>query len=76
MNFKTPFAEVHIRLREDLSGFVCTVRSGWLHASTHEFAVELHPMPLSRPIEDYSIPDPEPCQYAQRVRNSGRNPRT
>jgi hypothetical protein len=50
MNFKALFArEVGIRLTDDLSGFVCTVRRGWFHTKADEFGVEPRPaQPLGR----------------------------
>ena len=50
MNFRARFArEVDIRLTEDLSGFVCTVRRRWFHTKSDEFAVEPRPaQPLGR----------------------------
>ncbi len=50
MNLKSLFArEVGIRLTDDLSGFVCTVRRGWFQTKADEFAVEPSPtQPLGR----------------------------
>ena len=50
MNLKSHFArEVGIRLTDDFSGFVCTVRRGWFQTKADEFPVEPRPAhPLGR----------------------------
>ena len=68
MNFKAPFSrEVGIRLTDDFSGFVCTVRRGWFHTKTEEFVVEPCPGAAFEPINDYIVS--EPPQYRSRRRN-------
>ncbi len=69
MNFKAFFArQIGIRLTDDLSGLVCTVRRGWFHRKADEFAVDSRPAQPLGPIDEYVISEPIPSQY-RRPRN-------
>ena len=59
MDFKALFArEVGIRLTDDFSGFVCTVRRGCFHTKADEFAVEPRAVQPLGPIDGHpEIPD-------------------
>jgi hypothetical protein len=70
MNFKARFdPEVRIRLTDDLSGFVCTVRRCWFHTKSDEFAVEPRPAQPLGLIDGYVVPEPMRAQDRRSLRD-------
>ena len=76
MNFKKLFArEVGIRLTDDLSGFVCTVRRGWFHTKADEFAVEPRPTQSLGPSATTSRLNPLSIVRAAEISDRDSRPR-
>ena len=76
MKFKALFArEVGIRLTDDLSGFVCTVRRGWFHTKADEFAVERRPVQSLGPSTTTSFLNPLRTLRGAESSDRGSRPR-